>query len=202
MDTLLRRIGLLGGTFDPPHYGHLWLAETARGSLQLDRVLFLPVGTPPHKTELQITAKSHRLAMIKLAIGNNSHFVLDTTDIEREPPHTTAELLPLLKRKYANAELWLLVGADSLRDFPDWHQPGTVIAHCRLAYLPRPGIDVDLESLRTAIPGIEFAIDHLTGPTFSLSSTQIRDRTRQGQSIRYLTPTSVRQYIGDAQLYR
>lgn len=106
----MSRIGLLGGTFDPPHWGHLWLAESARVQLGLDRVLFLPAGEPVHKLGKVITAVSHRLQMISLAIQDNPNFVLDTTDSTRPAPHTTVTLLPLLQEKYPDAAFWLLIG--------------------------------------------------------------------------------------------
>jgi len=195
------RIGLLGGTFDPPHWGHLWLAELARIQLNLDKVLFLPVGEPVHKTGQQITAVPHRLQMVSLAIQNDPHFVLDTTDCDRSSPHSTVTLLPLLHQAYQHAEFWLLLGEDSLRDLPTWHEPECLVTQCRLAVLPRPGVEIDWEHLETAVPGSKTAVDILTGPTLSISASAIRHWVRQGHEPNYLLPTAVADYIRQKKLY-
>lgn len=195
------KIGLLGGTFDPPHWGHLWLAETAREQLGLAKVLFLPVGQPPHKGNREITAVSHRLQLTQLAIQETPHFELDRSDIEREPPQVTVTLLPLLQRAYPEAQLWWLIGSDSLRDLPTWHQPQQLVQLCRLAVLPRPGIVVDWIALEMAIPDIQLAVDMLDGPQLNLSSTDIRQWARADHSIRHLLPTAVLHYIQQNNLY-
>ncbi len=196
------KVGLLGGTFDPPHWGHLWLAELARVQLKLDKVLFLPVGDPVHKTERQITAVPHRLQMVSLAIQNNPNFVLDTTDCDRSGPHTTVTLLPLLRQAHPQARFWLLIGGDSLRDLPTWSQPEQLIEMCRLAVLPRPGAEVDWEQLETAVPGSKTAVDMLSGPTLSISATAIRNWVQQGHAPTYLLPTAVLNYLQQHHLYR
>jgi nicotinate-nucleotide adenylyltransferase len=195
------KIGLLGGTFDPPHWGHLWLAETARAQLGLAKVLFLPVGQPPHKGGKVITAVAHRHQMTQLAINDTPYFELDTTDMERDPPQVTVTLLPLLQKAYPEAEMWWLIGSDSLRDLPTWHQPQELIKLCRLAILERPGVVVDWAKLKTAVPAIETAVDMLDGPQLNLSSTEIRRWARAGYSIRHLLPVAVLQYIEDLALY-
>ncbi|MCB8981911.1 MAG: nicotinate (nicotinamide) nucleotide adenylyltransferase [Ardenticatenaceae bacterium] len=196
------KIGLLGGTFDPPHWGHLWLAELAWQQLGLDKVLFLPVGQPPHKRNQEITAVSHRLQMVSLAIQNNPHFVLDTTDCDRPAPHSTVTLLPLLRQAHPNAHFWLLLGGDSLRDLPTWTDPAQLISQCRLAVLPRPEAMIDWEQLETAVPGIQTAVDLLSGPTLSLSATAIRTWLKEGHTAHYLLPTAVASYITQHQLYQ
>lgn len=196
------RIGLLGGTFDPPHWGHLWLAELARVQLKLDKVLFLPVGEPVHKVGQQITAVRHRLQMTSLAIQDNPQFVLDTTDVDRPPPHSTVTLLPLLSQTQPNAKFWLLIGGDSLRDLPTWSEPARLVTMCRLAVLPRPGAEIDWELLETAVSGSQSAVDVLSGPTLSISATAIRNWMQLGHEPKYLLPTAVFQYIRQHQLYR
>ncbi len=197
----MERVGVLGGTFDPPHLGHLILAETARECLHLDRVLFMPAGEPPHKQGQTISAIHHRLAMTGLAIAGNDFFQLDATDATRPAPHYTNTLLPLLQQAMPTAQLWLLIGGDSLRDLPTWHAPAVITSFCRLAVLPRPGAGFDLEDLQQAIPGIGAAVDLLSGPTIFLSGSQIRAWARTGRSLRYLLPASVREYIHQHQLY-
>ncbi|MBK8900739.1 MAG: nicotinate (nicotinamide) nucleotide adenylyltransferase [Anaerolineaceae bacterium] len=196
-----QKIGLLGGTFDPPHWGHLWLAELARQQLELARVHFLPVGQPPHKAGQEITAVSHRLQMVSLAIQDNPHFVLDPTDCERARPHSTVTLLPLLQQAYPGARFWLLLGGDSLRDLPTWTDPTRLITLCRLAVLPRPGATIAWDPLETAVPGIQTAVDLLSGPTVSLSATAIRAWLKAGHMANYLLPTAVANYITQYQLY-
>ena len=197
-----QRIGVLGGTFDPPHLGHLWLAESAKAQLNLDCVLFLPVGQPPHKQKAQYTNLSHRLVMTKLAIQDNLNFVLDKSDIERPLPHTTATLLPLIQNNHPNADLWLVIGADSLRDFPSWSRPRKIIEQCRLAVLGRPGVTIDWDDLNTAVPGSKQATDFLAGPTMAISSTEIREWAAAGHSLRYLVYPAVAEYINEYQVYK
>lgn len=196
-----RRIGLLGGTFDPPHFGHLWVAETARDQLGLDQILFLPVGDPPHKQDKNVTAVSHRLAMTKLAIANNSNFILDTLDIGRPLPHTTQTLLPLIHRAYPDAQFWFLIGADSLHDFPTWEGADEIIQQCQLAVYPRPGVRIDWPLLETAVPGIKTAVDLIKGPIMAISSSGIRGWRGENHSIRYLVTKPVRRYIHEHDLY-
>lgn len=195
------RLGLLGGTFDPPHFGHLWLAESARDQLHLDQVLFLPVGEPPHKQGNSITAVSRRLHMTQLAISNHPAFCLDTLDIERPLPHTTCSLLPLVQAAHPDADLWLIIGTDSLRDFPTWHEPENIIAQCRLAALARPGVVVDWNVLETAVPGLRAATDELAGPTMDISSTAVRQWAKHNHSLRYLVPAPVLDFIQQHALY-
>ena len=198
---MVARIGLLGGTFDPPHMGHLWLAEAARDQLMLDKVFFLPVGQPLHKKNQQITAVSHRLSMLQKTIVDNPAFIIDTTDIDRPPPHTTVSLIPHIQQTYPQAKLWLIVGADSLVDLPDWVTPELIIQQCRLAVLPRPGAEIDWLALETAVPSVTQVVDMLEGPSISISSTELRDWARRGRSLKYLVKTAVFHYIHQENLY-
>ena len=198
----VKRLGLLGGTFDPPHLGHLILGETARQQLDLERVLFLPAGQPPHKEGEAVTATAHRVAMTQLAVEGNPAFTVEMIDVSRPAPHHTASLLPRLAEAYAGYELWLLVGGDSLRDFPEWHRPGEIIARASLGVLPRPGATFDWEELEEAVPGIGAASTLLEGPAVAVSSTDLRQWAAAGRSLRYLVPEVVRAYIQQARLYR
>ncbi|MFQ5433699.1 MAG: nicotinate-nucleotide adenylyltransferase [Anaerolineae bacterium] len=197
-----RRIGLLGGTFDPPHLGHLWLAETARTQLDLDVVLFLPVGQPPHKQDRPVTAVHHRAAMTELAIQNYPHFLLDETDVTRPCPHTTVSLLPLMQAKHPDDTFWLLVGADSLQDLPTWAEPARLITYCRIDALPRTGAVLDWAVLETAVSGIRTAVDLLPGPQLTLSSTEIRQWAGWGHSVEVLVGTAVHDYLVLHRLYQ
>lgn len=197
-----RRIGILGGTFDPPHMGHLWLAEAASVQTNLDLVLFMPVGQPPHKPDKRITAISHRLEMTRLAIDDNRKFRLDITDIVRQPPHTTNSLYPLIRSKYPSSEIYLLIGADSLRDIPGWENPVGIVEQYRLAVYPRQGVVIDWAKLKTAVPNIETAVEFIDGPVLPISSTELRIWVHKGNSIRYLVPAQVLDYIQEQKLYR
>lgn len=197
----MERIGVLGGTFDPPHLGHLWLAEVAWQQLGLDQVLFMPAGRPTHKEQNHVTDAWHRLAMTRLAILRNDHFAADPLDIERSSPHYTATLLPLLKESYPGALLWLLVGSDSLAELPTWHHPESIIRQARLGVLPRCGVEIDWVSLWQSVPGVDAVTDILEGPTIDLSATEIRRRLEEGLSVRFLVPAAVLDYIADNNLY-
>lgn len=196
-----RRLGFLGGTFDPPHVGHLLLAEAAREQLGLERVYFLPAGKPPHKPDEPVSPAEQRMQMTELAISDNPHFSLDAIDVERPPPHYTATLLPLLHDRYPDSEIWLLIGGDSLRDLPTWHKPQEVLANCRLAALPRPGATIDWEELEEVVPGVGDAVEVLDGPAIAVSSTRIRHWAAAGRSLRYLVPPEVQALITRERLY-
>ncbi|MFW6182536.1 MAG: nicotinate (nicotinamide) nucleotide adenylyltransferase [Chloroflexota bacterium] len=200
-DSQQEKIGILGGTFDPPHIGHLLLGEIAREALGLSRVLFLPAGQPPHKVEEHISAPGHRLTMVELAIGDNDCFVADTVDMRRPPPHYTSTLFPLLRSRFTQAELWLLIGGDSLEDLATWHDPHRIVADWRLGVLPRPGSAPDLVALEKQVPGVQQATVMLEGPSVDVSSTEIRRWMTEGRSLRYVVPRSVREYASTHRLY-
>lgn len=198
----MESIGILGGTFDPPHIGHLILAETAREQLGLSKVLFVPAGQPVHKLDQTVHPAEQRVELTRLAIAGHPQFQLDTTDIDRPPPHYTATLLPLLQEKFPQSSFWLLIGGDSLRDLLSWHQPAAILAQCRLAVLPRPGAEYDWTSLTTALPDLPQKVTFLDGPAISLSSTQIRQWAATGRTLRYLAPPPVLALIQELNLYR
>lgn len=195
------RIGVLGGTFDPIHFGHLWLGEAAREQLGLDQVLFMPAGQPPHKSDSRLTPTYHRLAMAELAVAGNSHFLVDGLDASRPAPHYTATLLPLLRQAHPESDFWLIIGSDSLADLPNWHRPEAILLQCRLAVLPRPGVVVNWVSLSQAVPGVDAVVDMLDGPTMMLSGSQIRRWAAAGRSLQYLVPDRVLNYIEKEKLY-
>lgn len=198
----MRRLGLLGGTFDPPHIGHLLLAETARISLDLDHILFLPVGDPPHKNDRGINAAAHRIAMTRLAIAGNPYFAVDTSDVDRPPPHFTYTLLPLIQAQYPQAALWFLLGTDSLADLPQWQCPEQLLQLCRLAVLERPGVILDWVHLQQRFPGLAAQVDWLDGPLVKVSATMVRGFAAANRSLRYLIPETVQEYITRHTLYQ
>ncbi len=196
-----KRVGLLGGTFDPPHFGHIALAAAARKQLALDVVLFLPVGNPPHKRDRVITAVSRRTRMVQIAIADCPYCQLDESDIHRPIPHSTVSLFPLLRQSRPDAAFWFIIGADSLRDFPTWHDPEAIIEQCRLAVLSRPDVLLDWELLKTAVPHIQTAVDFLRPPQYDISSTTIRQRVHDGVGIDEMVGTAVADYIHEHNLY-
>ncbi len=198
-----KKIGILGGTFDPPHIGHLMLAERARDQLGLSRVLFVPAGAPPHKLGQVRTPVEHRVAMINLAIASNPYFELSRVDIDRPAPSYSADMLRILHEQYgAGTDLYFIIGMDSLHDIIGWHEPERVIELCYLVVAQRPGYDVDIEELETRLPGSTKRIYFISMPLVGASSGRLRRWTRNGESITYWVPPEVEQYIAARGLYR
>lgn len=195
------RLGVLGGTFDPPHYGHLMLAEVARDQLALERVLWVPAADPPHKQNQIIESAQHRIAMLELALDSNAAFVLSRADVDRPGPHYTVDLLALLSGEYPGAELYFLMGGDSLRDLASWRDPARIVEQCQLVVMPRPKQVIDMDALDNVIPGLRQRVTFIDSPLVDLSASQIVRRVQQGRSIRYLTPPAIIEYINRHQLY-
>ncbi len=198
----MKRLGVIGGTFDPPHIAHLILAECARDQLKLDCVLWIPAADPPHKQGQSITSIDHRIAMVRIAVADNPTFVLSLVDVQRPGPHYTADTLSILAKQYPSADLFFLIGADSLRDLPTWHAPGRVIAQAWLGVAQRSGVSCDLADLDRAIPGLRSRVVFVDTPIVEISASYIRARLAANQSVRYLLPLGVESYIKENQLYR
>jgi nicotinate-nucleotide adenylyltransferase len=195
-------IGVFGGTFDPPHYGHLVIAEEARARLGLRRVIFLPAGQPPHKPDRVLTPVAHRLAMVLLAIAGNPGFRLSRLDVDRPGPCFTADLLELLQAELGpTADLHFIVGMDSLGDFLTWHEPARVLRAAHLVAATRPGYTCDLSEMEAAIPGAASRVILLEAPALEISSTELQARVRAGLPIRYQAPEAVARYIHQHGLY-
>jgi nicotinate-nucleotide adenylyltransferase len=192
----VKRIGVIGGTFDPIHLGHLLIAEGARTHLGLNRVVFIPAGQPPHKSIRQISSPERRLEMVQLAISDNAHFDVLRIDIDRTGPCYTVETIRLLQETWdADTEIYFLIGSDSLVDLPTWHQPAQLLHLCHIVAVQRPGHQADLNELDRLLPGAASAIRLIDTPTLDISSTEIRHRVREQGSIRYLVPAAVARYI-------
>ena len=199
----MSRIGVLGGTFDPVHLGHLILAETARDTLRLDIVYFVPAADPPHKHGQVIAPAADRLAMLEMALADNPNFRISLIDLERPGPHYTADMVELMHGQMKSGdELWFLMGLDSVIDFPNWHEPERIRSVARLAAATRPGYEIDWKPLEAALPGISHEVTLLPMPGVSIASNNLRRRVQHGGSIRYLVPECVRQYILEHGLYR
>ena len=194
-------IGVMGGTFDPIHMGHLAIGEEAREALSLDVVLFVPAGQPPHKPAGSVTSVEHRVAMVELAIADNPAFELSPIEIDRPGPSYTVETVEALARD--GDDLVLILSAETFAELPSWHEPERLFEAARIAVVPRGGYPApDPAWLAEAFPGRESRVTYLEGPRLGLSSTAIRARVADGRSIRYLVPDMVGAYIADNQLYR
>ncbi len=196
-------IGVFGGTFDPPHLGHLILAEEARSQLGLDRVLWVVTGRPPHKPDWPISDLNHRLAMVALAIEDNPGFQISRADIDRLPPHFSHGTLSWLADENPGSELVFLMGSDSLRDLPTWNEPGTFIKLTdKIAVMLRPQVEVDLGQLTEQFPALERKVTFLKVPMVEISGEVIRERVQANRSYRYFTTPAVRAYMETNKLYR
>jgi len=211
------RYGILGGTFDPPHIGHLALAQEAYARLGLDRVWFIPTGTPPHKAGRPISSGADRRAMVELAIAGDERFALSTIELKRPGPSYTVETLHTLRAQWCGAdnaggnndgEVWIgfLVGWDMLASLPEWHDPSGVLAALDgLIAAHRPGFtadDAELDRLEAQLPGLRKRLTLLPAPQLDLAATSLRERVAAGLPIRYLAPDAVCAYIEEHRLYR
>lgn len=196
------RLGILGGTFDPIHIGHLILAEESWYQLGLEKVLLVPAADPPHKRDRLLSPVDHRVAMIQLAIADNPHLELSRVDVDRPGPHYTVDMVHLLYDQYGpGTDLYFLMGLDSLADLPNWHQPQQLMELCNLVALTRPDSGLDWDSLEQSLPGIRWRVIFLPMPELDISSTMIQQRVRQGRPIRYQVLPPVEDYIGAHSLY-
>ncbi len=196
------RVGVLGGTFDPIHYGHLVIAEEALVCLELKRVLFVPAKSPPHKLQQPCSPAEHRLEMVRLAIAGNPCFEASEVDLARPGPSYTVDTLALLHRQFGpRAELYFLMGTDSLANILTWHRPADILTQALLVVAARPGYAADLQSLERALPGITERTRFLHTPELGMASHDLRRRVREGLPIRYQVPESVEAYVRAHNLY-
>lgn len=189
------RLGLFGGTFDPPHVAHLAMAERAREQLRLDRVVFMPVGRPPHKRARALSPAEDRIAMTRLAVRGNRAFTVSTLETRRPGTSYTIETLRALAAHHARARLFLVIGEDSLDDFPTWHEPRAILDLATLAVAPRPG------SRRARAARLGARVVWIEAPALPISSSAIRADVRAGRSVRYLVPAPVAAYFDRHRLY-
>ncbi len=195
----MQRIGILGGTFDPPHIGHLVLAQYAVSALDLACVLFVPAADPPHKQQLRYEIE-HRLPMLELAIAGNDRFTISRVDIDRPGPHYTVDMIRILQAQQPETEFYFLMGGDSLHDLPKWNQPLALIAQVKMAVVARLGAEIQTDL--QALPGLARRVTVIDSPLLGFSSTEIAERLVAGKSVRYLVPDSVLAYIQEHRLYR
>ena len=201
---MAKRIGLLGGTFDPIHYGHLTIAEQCREVGNLEEIHFMPAAVPPHKLRLDMAGLEDRVAMIGLAIRDNPFFQLETIEAGRDGPSYTADTLRELKQRNPDMEIHFIMGADGVVDLPNWHLPRQILELCSLCIVHRPGFPApDMVGLAHRLE-IEFeAISQRVIPTVrsDVSSSDIRHRIATGKSVRYMVPDEVAKWIDERKLY-
>ena len=194
-------VGILGGTFDPIHYGHLVIAEEAREALGLERVLLVPSATPPHKPDRVVTAAEHRLVMAQLAAAGNPAFSVSPIEVDRGGFSYTVETLEALLREGVS-DPWLIMSAEALAGFPAWRRPDVILDLCRLAVVPRAHhAALEASWVHEHFPGREGRVRFLSGPLLPISGSVVRRRATAGRSVRYLVPDAVAAYIADHALY-
>jgi nicotinate-nucleotide adenylyltransferase len=196
-------IGIFGGTFDPPHIGHLILAGEALAQFQLDRLLWVLTPDPPHKLKNPITPLAHRLPMLQAMIRHNPAFELSRIEIDRPGPHYTIDTVRLIAEQNPNAELYLLIGGDSLRDLPAWRLPlDLVAAVSKIGVMRRPGDFTDLAPIEAQIPGVTAKIQFIDALLQPVSSSELRRRIAANEMYRYYLAPEVYDYIETHRLYR
>jgi len=192
----VRRIALFGGTFDPPHHGHLVVAQDVAEALELDALYLVPSGTPPHKREAPVSPALVRLEMVRAAIDGDLRLHASEIELRREGPSYTVDTLRAVRERRSGAELFFLLGADQFAELDTWKEPEEVARLARLTVLTRGGEDPS-----TAGPRVEVPHDSVPVTRIDVSSTRIRERVRAGRPIRYLVPEAVRRIIQRERLY-
>lgn len=204
-EGMATRIGIMGGTFDPIHYGHLVTAEEARHDFQLDQVLFVPSGQPPHKTDRSITLSKHRYLMTVLATLTNPHFAVSRVDIDRPGPSYTIDTIELVRQQYGpDEEYFFISGADAILELLTWKEPERLLGLCEFIAATRPGFPLTELAETVGELGEQYGarVHVLTVPALAISSTDVRQRVASGRPIRYLVPETVLYYIEKNRLYR
>ncbi len=203
MNIIKKRLGIFGGTFDPPHVGHLILAAEARDQLNLDCILWVLSPDPPHKHGKKIASLDHRLAMVQLAIKEDESFFISFVDIDREGPHYTVDMVNLIRQEYPECEIFYLMGGDSLEDFDNWYKPNEILATVDgIGVMRRPGDDIELSSLIANLPELADKINFITAPLLEISARQLRYRVLEKRAFRYYLLPSVYEYITEKDLYQ
>ena len=199
----VNRLGIIGGTFDPIHFGHLVGAEMARSKFKLSKVLFIPSGTPPHKDRSDITDAGLRYEMTQLAIADNPAFDISPLELERKGPSYTVDTLRALRALWPDHELYFITGSDVLREIFSWREVEEILMMTEFIGAARPGFDASdfLLQVQQEHPETQGRIHYMEVPALAISSTDIRSRVKQGYPIRYLLPEPVRLFIQQHGLY-
>jgi len=198
-----KRIGVFGGTFDPPHVGHLILAMEASDQLNLDQILWVLAPDPPHKQGKKITSINVRIRMVKAAIDDDPGFTFSYVDIDRPGPHYVLDTMNLIRNEFPDNELVFLMGGDSLHDLPKWHKPKEFILVCdKIGVMRRPGEQIDFRDLKDVLPGISNKVEFINAPLLEISSNLIRYLISSKKPYRYYLPFEVYKIIEEMHLYR
>lgn len=197
------KIGVLGGTFDPVHRGHILMAEEAKNALSLSEVLMVPAGQPVYKINKNIASAEHRLAMLRLAVAGRPYLKVSTIEIEHPGPSYTVDTIAGLRKQYGvGDEIYFILGWDSLAQLPEWREPARLVSLCFLVAVPRPGRPrPDLNSMEASLPGISRRVVFLEKPQVDISASAIRVMAARGESIAQLVPGPVAEYIKKNKLY-
>lgn len=206
MERRKAKTGILGGTFNPVHLGHLLLAQSAFETYDLDRVCFVPCRLPPHKDHNPLVSAEHRVAMLELAIEGDIRFEVSQVELEREGPSYTIDTIGWFREQYPDNELFFIIGADTLTELHMWRKIDKLLGLCRFVSFERPGL-TDLkpkpEDLNLPAPWPEQLLsDYCKGARIDVSSSELRYRIAEGFSIRYLAPAAVEMYIAEHSLYQ
>lgn len=197
------RRGFLGGSFDPPHLGHLILTMNALEELALDHLAWILTPVPPHKPDRELTPVEIRTTMVEAALADTAEISLSRIEIDRPPPHYAADTMEQLRQTYPQDTLVYLIGEDSLRDLPDWHNPERFLAQIDiLGVMRRPEVEVDPAGLEESLPGLSDRVEYFSDQLIEISSSLIRGRVRAGKRYRYLVTDPVRRLIELHGLYR
>ena len=195
----MKKIGIMGGTFDPIHVGHLMIAEAVWDEYKLDKVLFIPAANPPHKNSVTTSAR-HRFNMTLLATCSNPHFEVSSIEMERSGPSYTIDTIKELKKIYGeDTEFFFIVGADCINELPTWYKIDELLSICKFIATKRPSYKLDLQTIQPQLNNLNITL--LQTPELEISSTDIRQRIKKGYSIQYITTEQVQQYIRKEELH-
>ncbi|SHH20674.1 nicotinate-nucleotide adenylyltransferase [Thermosyntropha lipolytica DSM 11003] len=202
--VFLSALGIMGGTFDPVHIGHLLAAEWVRSEFNMDKVVFIPAASPPHKDEGDMTPIEHRYRMVELAIQDNPYFEISPVEKERKGKSYTVDTIAYFRERYPDKDLYFIMGTDSLLSFPTWKKPELLVTLCSFVVVSRPGyvIPASFWEKEGLLPLLQPKLYILEMPGMDISSSEIRERIKQGKSVKYLLPREVEEYIYKHSLYR
>ena len=197
------KIGLMGGTFNPIHQGHLIISEYIRVRFPLDKIIFIPSGTPPHKEELKTVSAEHRYNMVSLAIETNPYFNISSVEVNRKGKSYTVDTITELKKLYPMEDLYFIVGADTIYEFTKWKDYENLLRMTKFIVIGRYGLNVEnnIEKIKELNQKYNAQILYMNGPLVDISSTDIRNRISEKESIKYIVPEKVEEYINENRLY-
>ncbi len=192
------KIGIMGGTFNPIHNAHIYIARSAREQYELDRIVFMPSGNPPHKT--CVTDKKYRYEMTKLAVGNE--FDVSDYEVNKEEYSYTLNTLKYFHTIYPDDEIYFIIGEDSLNDIFDWYKPNEIVKLCKLLVFPRVSLENTTKTAKEVMGKLDARIYVINSPIFNISSTKIREMIKNGDDVQNLISKEVLKYINENELYR